>query len=348
MFMSSVKLADVAVAAGLSISGVSKALANSAEISDGTRERVQRIAVSMGYHSNTLARSLRLGRSNLLGVIIPSSDNPFYSSVLQGIAEVARIQGYTIIIATSNDTVDGEAMAVSSLVSVPVSGILSVPVSFENYQSVTQPLVYLSRYPYRLCKGFSSTSPSSGNDSYVINDDFEGQRIATGHLLDRGYQTIFLYLDAANPKSLSTYKAMVRLDGYRQQLENAGLSYNKKNVFLKVDTIESSYATTKALCEKHPKGEFAICATNDYVSIGALTAIREAGLRVPEQVALIGYDGIELGAYFFPPITTINIANKELGRHGATHLHAVISGQIDRRQNITTILNPFLLNRQST
>lgn len=346
--MANVRLADIAAATGLSVSGVSKALANSSEIGEKTRRRVQQTAAAMGYHSNTFARSLRLGSSNLIGVVIPRNDNPFYSGILQGISETLSAYGYTMTVTTSGDTMQGESAALASLLSIPVSGILTVPFALENYQSTVPPVVFMSRYPYRDCDAFAQFHALQPDDNYVVNDDFEGQRLATQHLLAQGFRKIYLFIDAVDPQSLGTYKALMRLNGYRVGCERMGIAYDSRRVFMQIDSPAICYSTARMLCEENPGGGFAICATNDYVAMAALAAIRECGLRVPEQVAVVGYDGIEWGAYYTPQLSTVQLANKEIGVCAAQHLHLRLCGQMDSVQRLTTVLNPSLLKRQST
>ena len=345
--MAYIKLADIAAATGISISGVSKALADSPEISAQTRLRVQQTAAAMGYHSNTFARSLRLGSSKLIGVIIPRNDNPFYSGILQGISETLTAQGYTMIVTTSGDTMQGESAALASLLSIPTCGILTVPFALENYRHVTQPLVFMSRYPYRDCPEAACFPAQPERDSYVVNDDFEGQRLAVQYLISQGYEKIYLMLDAVNPQSLGTYKALMRLSGYRAACEAAGLPYDSGRVFMHIDTPAICYSTAKMLCTENPAGGFAVCTTNDYISMAALSAVRENGLCVPEQVAVVGYDGIEWGAYYTPQLTTVQLANKEIGIHAAQYLHLRLCGQMQPQHKLATALNPCLLKRQT-
>lgn len=343
--MAYVKLADIAAATGISISGVSKALADSPEISAQTRLRVQQTAAAMGYHSNTFARSLRLGSSKLIGVIIPSNDNPFYSGILQGISETLRTQGYSIIVTNSGDTMQGEHTALTSLLSIPVCGILTVPFSLANYRNVSQPLVFMSRYPYRAHNDAEHFLGDAEQNSYIVNDDFEGQRLATQYLIQRGFQKVFLLLDAVDPKSLGTYKALARLDGYRSACQAEGLPFDNGHIFMQIDSPDICYSTVKALCSENPGGGFAICATNDYISLAALAAIHESNLLIPEQVAVVGYDGIKWGAYYTPQLTTVQLANKEIGIYASQYLHMRLCSQ-DLPQ-LSTALHPCLLKRQT-
>ena len=345
--MALVRLVDIARAANVSVSAVSKALADSPEIGAETKNRIREIAESMGYCSNTLARSLRLGKSNLLGVIVPNNDNPYYSSILQGISEKAREQGYTIIIANSNENAEDEIAAIRSLIAIPVAGILAVPVDLANYEGLQVHLVFLSRFPYR-----ESSSPLSDRSlahkfSYVVNDDFEGQRLAAACLLDRGIQKVYLLLDTNDPRNTSSFKTYIRLDGYKRALKDAGVPYDPSRVFFNINSIEACYETVLEICSRVSGDRIGICVINDYFSIGAISAINKCGLSIPDQVSIVGYDDVELAQYFLPPLTTVHAANKELGRYGTMHLFHLLNESCDTKQNVSTILSPYLKVRRS-
>ena len=143
-----VRLIDIAQAAGVSVSAVSKALGNSSELPQATKDRILDYANRLGYRPNFTARSLRLGRSNLLGVLIPDITNAYYASILKGIEAKARSYGFTTIITITNEDSEIEKNTLDAFLSVPVDGILSVPIDLNNYAPLEIPLVLLSRYPF--------------------------------------------------------------------------------------------------------------------------------------------------------------------------------------------------------
>lgn len=344
--MSAVRLSDIAKAAGVSVSAVSKSLADSPQISAETKQKVRKIADEMGYHSNSLARSLRLGKSNLLGVIIPNNDNPYYSGILQGISEHIT-NDYNVIIANSGEDAERELSAIRSLLSIPVAAILSVPVKIANYDDVSVPLVFLSRYPYRALSAQYPQSAPSKTYSYIVNDDYEGQRLAVSPLAERGFQNIYLFLDTDELENAAAIKSFARLDGYKQGLKENGIPFDAKKVTFHIDSIESCFAATNQICKAHPEGNFAICTANDFTTLGAIAAIKQNDLSIPEQVALIGYDNIESGAYFSPPLTTIHVATKELGHYGAMHIRELLNRESQFPQTIATVLQPTINHRKS-
>jgi len=228
-----VRLVDIASRAGVSISAVSKALQDKSEIAPETKERIMAIAKEMGYQPNTMARSLRLGRSDLIGVIIPDNTNPYYSYILKGIEEKAKENGFTIIITNTMEDAETERQSIHTIVGSSVAGILAVPVNLKNYKDLSTPVLFLSRFPYREYSGYNKNNiPVWEQQSYILSDDFEGQRIATEHLIDKGLRDIYLCLDTNSLDTVRGVKTRIRLEGYRNALEIAGIPYDKNKVLL--------------------------------------------------------------------------------------------------------------------
>ena len=178
-----VRLIDIAQAAGVSVSAVSKALGNSSELPQATKDRILDYANRLGYRPNFTARSLRLGRSNLLGVLIPDITNAYYASILKGIEAKARSYGFTTIITITNEDSEIEKNTFDAFLSVPVDGILSVPIDLNNYAPLEIPLVLLSRYPFFEGISYPAHAIPNKEFNYVLSNDFKGQYLATNHLL---------------------------------------------------------------------------------------------------------------------------------------------------------------------
>lgn len=339
-----VRLVDIAAAAGVSASAVSKALKNSPEIPPATRKKILDTANALGYRPNFIARSLRLGRTNLLGILIPDNTNPYYSCILKGIETKGRALGFTTIIANTNENADDEADALSTFQSLPVDGILTVPVSFENYAAVTTPLVFLSRYP--LPKTHSSQDAGSDNN-YVMSDDRKGQYLAVSHLIECGIRDIYIFLDESDSRFVSGAKTQIRLSGFQSALADAGYKFDKTHVIYQISTFEAAFRAVSELCVR-AKPPFGICLTNDAVAIGALNAIHACNLRIPEDVQVVGYDDIDLSQFLVPPLTTVHSAKQSIGETGVSLIRDIINSESQQRAKAHMVFEPFLVQRSST
>lgn len=345
--MKNVRLVDIAKATNLSPSAVSKALSNSSDISPETKAKVHETAERMGYHSNSFARLLRSGKNNLIGVIVPNNANPFYSSIVHGIEEKAKENKFTIIISNSGETSEGEAAAIDSMLSIPVGGILAAPVDLANYERLNTNLVLLSRFPYKKIPVPKNLSVNAEDFNFVVNDDFEGQRLATRHLLERGLSDIYILLDSNDANNISTYKTFVRLEGYKNALAEHGVAFDPFKVHFNVRSPDACYHVVKSICAAC-SGPIGICVTNDYVSLGAYKAVHDYGFCIPGQIHITGYDDVEMSQYLSPSLSSVHSANKELGMYASMHIINLITGTLDAKQRISMVLQPYFVARQSS
>ncbi len=341
-----VRLKDVAMAAGVSVSAVSKALLGKAEINPKTAEKIIRVAAEIGYYPNSAARSLRLGKTCRIGVILPNFTNA-YSGILRGCEETAKRFGYTTVVLNYDDDDALEIERINTLISMPVDGILAVPADIKLYRDKPIPTVFISRYPYRTVKGITSESHDDlRKDHCVISDDYEGQRIATEHLLKCRGANLYIMLGTRNIHSAAGIKNYIRLDGYKKGLSDAGIPFDESRVIMDVDTIEEGYRAGLALC-KRASTPFGVALTNDLVSAGVLRALAETRLRVPEDVCVVGYDDIDICAYYNPPLTTVHCTKKTIGTYAMQQIQNIIGGT-GADSGVKMVLQPHLVFRNST
>jgi len=180
-----------------------------------------------------------------------------------------------------------------------------------------------------------------------LSDDFEGQRIATEHLIDKGLRDIYLCLDTNSLDTVRGVKTRIRLEGYRNALEIAGIPYDKNKVLFNINSTENGYNCAKKLCSEVAM-PFGLCLTNDRTAMGAHRAFKEMGVLVPEDVKMVGYDDIELAAYLTPALTTVHSAKYSMGVQGATQLIDLINGRYKGQQRTHIILGPYLVCRETT
>ena len=296
----SIKLEDIAKETGFSISTVSRVLSNSNyPVSEPIREKVLRVAEKMGYEPNIAARSLRTDRTDTIGIIVDDLLSPFTPPIVRGIQDYLNEKGFLSLIVNSDWDPGQEQAAIKTLLSRPVDGIIFVEYSHQTsgdaLERSNKPRVFVHRL-------FGSPIKNS-----VVPDDYYGASIATEHLIGLGHRQI-AYING--PENWHTCRA--RLSGYRETLSSHNLLFEPKLVQPGDWEIESGYAAAKNLL-KLAERPTAIFAANDPMALGAIYAIQDAGLRVPEDVAVVGYDNRNFTKTVRPRITTVNMPVIEMG-----------------------------------
>lgn len=335
-----VTLGDIAKCAGVSKSAVSKALRGSPDIGAETQSRVMEIAESMGYHPSVMASSLRTGKTHLLGVLIPNSANVYYSAILQGIESTVKSLNYTVVINNTGEDPQAEKAVLRSMLNLPVDGIVSVPVNCENYAELLLPHVFISRYPYRK----SMRESQAPNLSYVLNDDYMGQYLATAHLIERGFKNLVLVIDSVESQTVRGIKTRIRIDAFKQAIKERLNGAKPTVLAMNGDAIAEAYAQTR----KHLEivdCPVAFSASNDNAAIGILHAVHEKGLAIPSDVGVIGYDDVEFSAHLIPPLTTVHISRENMGALAARMLVNTIKKTQSSEQ---VLLTPYVIQRNTT
>lgn len=327
------RMLEIAERAGVSVSTVSRALTGSDVVNAETRSRVEAAAEELGYTINQVARSLRTQKTWLVLAIVPDIGNPFYSYVLAGIEEEAQRLGYSVLIGNAAGSEArarryGERMLSGGADGmILMTGKLPEPAWFERPGTTGLPLI-------ALCERIDEATVP-----FVGVDDREAGFEMTGELLRLGHRRI---AHVAGPAS--SVAARDRFAGYRQALDAAGIPFDPSLVAHGDFTIDSGYLGTKRLCVvSHPPS--AIFCANDEMAIGAVNALRDRNLHVPERVSVAGCDGLELSAKYFPPITTMEQPRSALGAAAMTMLHDMTLGEVPPAK---TIMPTTLVRRLST
>jgi LacI family transcriptional regulator len=263
--------------------------------------------VELGYRPNTLASSLRRGETQTLGLILPDSANPFFAEVSRSIESTAFEQGYHLILCNTEGNIQKELLYVDVLCNRQVDGIIFVAAgdqtdSLERVLNKNIPVVMIDR-----------DLPGLEVDA-VLTDNRQGGYLATQHLIQLGHYRIGCI---TGPSSVTPSAG--RVEGYLAALAEHGIPADDSLMVRGDFHPQSGWSAVRALfsLEEPPT---AIFAGNDLMAIGALRAISEAGLRVPEDVSLVGFDNIELASYTNPPLTTIFQPIQETGQTAVTFL----------------------------
>lgn len=330
-----VTLKTIASRAGVSTVTVSRALNSRYDVSEETRRKILAIAKELGYTPNHLAKSLKSGRTKTVGVIVSDISNPFFGTAIRGMVEALRKKKCHILLCDSSEDPSLEEESFQVLLERRVDGIIVTTSSEENLRKFL-PIFAQENIPCvllaRRIKGISI--------SFVTVDDVFGSFAAVEHLIRKGHKRI-LYM--AGPFDLTTSKD--RLQGYTEALKKYGIERDDNLIHFTKAKMEDGYAVVK---EALRKGfEFTAIATfNDYLAFGALRALLEEDLKVPDDVSIVGYDDVEFAAISWVPLTTVRIPKYELGVEAAKILLSHIRKEVEEIQEV--VLKPELIVRNST
>lgn len=329
----SVTLKDIAAEVGITPAAVSRALRDKHDIGQETKEKVREAARKLGYRANIIARNLRTGVSNVLGVLVPDNEDPYYARVIKGVEETAKKRDYIVAVFNTNEDRESEARALATLLQLRIGGVLAVPVDVKNYRDFNVPLAFISRYKHEM---------EFSDFNYVINDDTKGVYHAVRHILSRGRKDIYFI---NGPKDF--HPAIVRLEGFKSVLGDEGIRFSNKMVIHGENSMDGGYRSFQKLIE-YAVPPFGLFCCSDYIAIGVMKAIREMGYGIPEDISLVGYDDIEMVNYLEIPITTIKQARYEIGAKGAENIINMIEDSGDFKQKFKVVLEPELVIRKST
>jgi LacI family transcriptional regulator len=324
---------DVAEQAGVSVTTVSHVINNSRPVNPETRSRVEQAMQVLGYHPNVVARSLRRGKTNTIGVILPDNTNPYFAEVVRGIEDSSFSKGYSVMLCNSDNDLDKEHLYTNVLIEKQVDGIIFVAagLSEENINNLRirgVPSVLVDRQV-----------PGVKLDS-VFADNQAGGFVATNHLIGLHHTSIACITGPEGVRSSSE-----RIAGYQQALEAAGIPVNPDWVVEGDFQYQSGFSAAQQLLNggETPSAFF---ACNDLMAIGVYRYAHEHQLRIPEDISIIGFDDIRLAEFTNPPLTTIRQSKAEMGSQAAELLLArIANGNLAIRQEVVSVQ---LVERAST
>ncbi|WP_025762050.1 LacI family DNA-binding transcriptional regulator [Dyadobacter tibetensis] len=326
---------DVAKALNISISTVSRALRNKPDVNQETRQSVLRMVEELEYQPNQIALSLITQKTHTIGVIIPNLDY-FFSMAVRGIDDMALETGYTVMICQSNESYARELVNTQRLMKGHVDGLIvsnsSDSINTEQYQRLLSknfPIVFFDRVSSEL----DATS--------VVLDNISGATQAVTHLIEQGCRRI-AYL--AGPANLSI--SQQRMIGYKHTLEKYGLAIDESLIVFSEFDREFAYRSTLALIDS-PNRPDAIFGVSDRLIVGAQLAIKERGLRIPEDIALVGFNDEPVVSLLTPPISSVAQSAFEMGRMAAKLLVEQLNSE-HILPSQTIMLKPTLIKRASS
>ncbi len=320
---------DVAARAGVSKSLVSLVLRDAPHVSPAKRAAVQAAIAELGYRPNAVARSLVSRRTGVLGIVIADHHNPFFADVIDGVDERAAAAGYAAVIRPSGGSAAREGAAVDKFLELRVDGLVmagsSLPANRIAAVAAIVPVVLVTR---------SSRSPAVDT---VLNDDGHGARLAVEHLIGLGHRRI-AHIDGGRapggPARRKSYERTMRAHRLARQMNVAGGAFTQEGG---AKAIRSLLATATP--------PTAVFACNDVAALGALGAMREAGLAAPRDISIVGYDNSSLAALPQSLLTTVDQPRMAMGRQAVELVLERLDGRTGVRR---VVLEPGLIVRSTT
>lgn len=340
MKFNQVTIKDIARELGISPSTVSRALKDHPDISTETKKVVHALAEKLNYQPNIVALNLRQKKTNTIGVIIPELVHFFFSTVISGIEDVAYQAGYSVILAQSNESYEREKTDIKALFNSRVDGML-ISVSretknFDHIESIISkgvPVVFYDRMY------------GNPNTSKVIVDDYIGAKEAVEHLIDQGYKRI-AHLEGAPGLFISEDRKRGYIDAlkeHKMEVKDALIQECPSG-----SQEDGNRATKKLLAMSQPPD--AIFTNNDPMAIGAMMAIKEKGLKIPQDIGLVGFSNWSYGSLIEPSLTTVDQPGFEMGQEAARLLIRQIEAGDKDQEPLpeTKILKTKLIVRDSS
>jgi LacI family transcriptional regulator len=328
-----VTIKDVAQAAGVSPSTVSRALNDSPLLREETKARILRIAAELGYERNELARGLVLGTSGAIGLVVPDIANPFFAELTRGVGERAHARGYGVVLCNTDGDLERERSYIRLLRRKRVDGLILATVTADDPYLK---LLALSHTPFVLVSRRSQQVEAP----YVGVDDLLGGKLAVEHLVELGHRKIGFI---GGPPDVRC--SQERFQAYQDTLRRHRLPLRKGWVKFSDFTQAAGYQAGRAMLARKTRPT-AIFAANDVTALGVLRAAEELGLDIPEDLSLVGYDDISFAGLPRIELTTVAQPSFKLGQLAADWLLRMLSGKPPRQS--VKLLPPKLVVRETT
>jgi LacI family transcriptional regulator len=327
---------DVAMRAGVSTMTVSRVINRASRVAPATRERVEQAIRDLGFVPNALARGLSKGQTHTVALLLTDISNPFFTQIARGVEDVAQRNGYTVIFANSDESPQKEAQYVQTLLSRQMDGLLIAPAG--NGSRPLLELLVQRKKPFVL---LDRNIDGIITDS-VVGDNIGGARMLTEHLIKLGHRRIALVHG-----SLSISTARERQQGYAEALRLHGIAYQADLIvegnFKRIGGAEAARQLLQLPPERRPT---AIFADNNFHAIGIIEVLREAKLAIPEDIAIVCFDDIELASALQPFLTVVAQPARTFGTIGMQFLLDRLNGTeaVAARK---VVLQPELIIRES-
>lgn len=322
---------DVAKAAGVSIATVSKVLNNTGNIRDSTREKVKQIMEKLNYQPSLMASALTGKGTETLGLVVPDISNPFFSEMAKTIEDRAHESGMSVIICSTDENTEKEKKYIELLQRKQVDGMI-VASSFHDMEILKRvvdqktPLVMLTQDD----EGLSVTS--------ISVDDFKGGFEATSHLISAGHRDIVMIAEYAKSSKF-------RINGYLEAYKEYGIETSEENIYRTIASIENGREVFRKIVQRG-KVPIGIFACNDLIAVGVIQEAKEMGLKIPDDLSIVGFDNTILATTTVPGLTTIAQPITEMGKRVVDVIIREIKEKNQTKERI--LFKPELIIRGTT
>lgn len=328
---------DIATKLGISAATVSRGLKNHPAISEKTKKKILDAARKMGYRTNNFASNLRKQKSNTIGIIIHELNSQFITSVLAGIEKVTAHTDFDLIIGHSSESAEKEVANAHNLFHKRVDGLIA---------SLAYDTRDLSHYDPFIRKGipivFFDRVEADGYGTKVVIDNFKAGFEATEHLINQGCKNI-----AHITANLTRNVYADRQKGYKAALQKHGLHYKKNNTIINDLSEKAAILAAQKIAKMNPRPD-GVFITNDFCAAVCIKTWKETGLRIPEDIAVVGFNNDVIGKIVEPSLSTINYPGIEMGEIAAKCLVDQLTGEPGARQDATIIIKSELIVRGSS
>lgn len=317
-------LKDVAKAAGVSLASASYAVNRTGSLGDDTRTHILKIAEELGYRQNLAAKAARTGKTGAIGLVVPDMTNPFFPSLAQSVVQRARQNGYSVFVTDTEGDQDQESQVIRQLIDRGVDGIVWFPVNDQNSIgkiATDIPIIVLDR----TVAGFECIQADYG----------EGGKLASEHLLELGHRRIGIIAGPLDVKSMRD-----RCEAARETVERSGeVAFFVENAF----STELSKAVADAIGSQFATAVF--CGS-DLIAIGVMRQARQSGIKIPEELSIVGFDDIPWAEYCTPGLTTVEMPVDEMATEAVDAVIRKIEGESDANRRV--VFGVSLITRNST
>ncbi|MDX7986279.1 ribose operon transcriptional repressor RbsR [Xenorhabdus sp. 12] len=324
---------DVARLAGVSTSTVSHVINNNRYVSDRVKNKVNAAIEELNYAPSALARSLKIKQTKTIGMLVTTSDNSFYSEVVRGVERSCYERGYSLILCNTEGSASRMIRSMETLLQRRVDGLLIMCSEAHRLSDDV-----FRRYPL-VPMVIMDWSPFESSNDIIKDNSLQGGEMATNYLIGRGFRKIACI---TGPKDKTL--ACLRLAGYRKAMQDAGLDIPAGYEIYSDFEFAGGLSSMQQLLQL-PEPPEAVFAGNDAMAIGAYQALYQAGLSVPDDISIIGYDDIAITSYLIPPLTTIHQPKDELGKLAIDSLLYRMGNPESEPKEL--VLTPKLIERSS-
>lgn len=329
-----VTMKDIAKSLGVSITTVSKVVNGHNDISEKTRKEVMDRIAEMGYVPNMLAMNLRRNRANMVALVLSDLSKPYYGRVIEGYERVLEAAGYQTITFSSMENREREDRFIRRIASMNMAGIIIDPAQNSDPE---QTALKNAGIPYV----FSNRFPQADSGYYVAADNDLAGYLATCHLLDRKKAAPVFCVNG--PSHISP--TVTRFRGYRKALDERKMPFRAEYVFENCFGLDEAYEIGRKIA-RMTRPPFSVFCATDQFAVGIVRALHDEGLRIPEDVGVMGVDDIDMAQYIIPALTTVSLPKARIGEASARMLIDLIEGREVEKPRI--LLKPELIVREST